>query len=795
MQFDKNSDLISLLPNPNIRDLDEVLGEIFDRHKLPRLGGASGNGWSGFASFQRCPYLWKVKYVDGIRGAAGKALEIGSIFHTFMALYYTWMIDDTLTLTPHVCRDELMVSGVRPESIIEGWRTFDAYTMHYEVDYLKPLAMEYWAKGEDNNTCRYDMIAEVVEAQPGIVPGTYIIEHKCLVSLEKIKDYRTGKTHTVQELHRKNIAPLVLAYDVDKRRLVHVQAEVPRPTSVRDAYEVVSDSGRRLCTSDNHPYMTARGWVPAAELTHDDWIAVAPNTAGYDGPAQFTDAEVEFVGLMLGDGHMGNTSFTKNSEAVLERFRTVTRVMGGDPKTFNYEGKATQICLSDVVDAPGRTLLTQLGLRNTLAATKFIPQELLDCPDRQVNIMLAALWNTDGCVDVFEERSKKRPNDPQLKVRIAYVSRSQQLCNDVQTLLDRAGYPSTVCESSVEYEGERRDVWTTKIVTRNGRRRFLDAILTKQIPFVRYDISEAREAIKAGDDAAIPTDYIKWQVPDNEVTGILRQQLSINHSVERETLSKHGPKKNSEAIAKVLDTELTWERVSHVVISGRSMMYDITVPGVHNFVANGIITHNTSGRFTADLMEGWHNDGEVLGQIMIWKQAKIETEPGSGKFISMDKKFGKLMGTIVNIAGKQKKPLFHRVIVPAQRWHVSEHQKDLKIWTAYRNLCIATDSWPRARNNCVGRFGMCDLFSSCSANEKVVPQDLLLQIQKRSAKAAEPVASSESSQTELASDVVVSEEAGPPIADATEHLTQDPSPLPPDLDNSIADAIVDSTDL
>ena len=172
------ADYINLAPDPNIRYVDDILKEIFEHHKMERLGGASGRGWSSHATFQRCPYLFKLSYLEGQRGAPLTALEVGSLVHTFLALHYTWMLDETLTLTPFVARDSLLAAGARPQSFIESWRLYEAYADKYQNDYLTPLAMEDWAQDPDGNTCRYDMIAEVSEAQLGVVPGVYIVEHK-----------------------------------------------------------------------------------------------------------------------------------------------------------------------------------------------------------------------------------------------------------------------------------------------------------------------------------------------------------------------------------------------------------------------------------------------------------------------------------------------------------------------------------------------------------------------------------------------------------------------------------------
>jgi intein/homing endonuclease len=690
--------------------MDEVLGEIFAHAGVPRLGGQStGMGWSNVSTFQRCPFLWKEKYLLKKKPTMlveSPALAVGTLIHVFLAVHYTRMIDAHYPLTPEDIYDQTKCKA-NPQFVEDAWRVFTAYRIFYNSENIQPLAIEHDLKDpRTGESCRFDLIAYFPESIAGRPAGTAIVEHKCLEANEKIQDYATGKLHTISELHAKGIAPLVLAYNEKTRRMVKAQAEVPRPTTTRDVYDVLLVSGQRLRTSENHPFLTARGWVPAVELTSDDWVALAPSTAGFDGTgnggrSEFTDAEVEFVGLMIGDGCMTNGGFTKTEPKVMARFVAAINAMGERVAVkYPEDGRAPYAKISMAEAGAGRLLLERLGLWGHLAATKFIPDELLAIPDRQIFVLLGALWNTDGCVDVFEERSKLRPNDPQLKIRIAYVSRSKLLCLGVQALLQRAGLPSSVTESSVEYRGDRRDVWTTKVNTRAGKRRFLDG----KIPFVRYAVAEALAAVKSGDDAQVPTAYVTNNVPDNELTGI-RGQLKTNRTITRDALLLQGKKKASAGIHQVLSAELAWSRVVSVVVSGRSMMYDLTVPGPHTFVANGIITHNSTSRFDDNALGGWVNDGEVIGQVALWRR------------LGLDHRFGKLHGVLVNLLGKQKVPQFHRTWVAPESWQIDGHLDDLKRYSGLIQLATTTDSFPRARQGCINKFGRCSLFDVCATGD------------------------------------------------------------------------------
>lgn len=164
--------------------VDEVLKTIFEKRNLPRLGGQStGKGWSSFALWQRCPFAWKRRYLDNARpreiiAIESPALAIGTIIHTFLAIYYTNIIDPTYPLTVEECRRELLAEA-DPKFVNEGYHVFYAYVLHYQNEVIVPLAIELDLKHpRTRESCRFDLIAFFPETIGPWVAGTYIIEHK-----------------------------------------------------------------------------------------------------------------------------------------------------------------------------------------------------------------------------------------------------------------------------------------------------------------------------------------------------------------------------------------------------------------------------------------------------------------------------------------------------------------------------------------------------------------------------------------------------------------------------------------
>lgn len=163
--------------------VDEVLIEIFAGAGVPKLGGQStGRGWSSISTFQKCPYLWKRKYLDEAReagiGSVAPALEIGILIHVLLAVYYTRMIDQGYPLTVEMVRDKLKAKA-NPTLVDEGWVYFVGYALYYQNENIVPLAVEYnIVDPRTGESCRYDLIAFFPEDAPGRPAGTYEIEHK-----------------------------------------------------------------------------------------------------------------------------------------------------------------------------------------------------------------------------------------------------------------------------------------------------------------------------------------------------------------------------------------------------------------------------------------------------------------------------------------------------------------------------------------------------------------------------------------------------------------------------------------
>ena len=138
---------------------------------------------------------------------------------------------------------------------------------------------------------------------------------------------------------------------------------------------------------------------------------------------------------------------------------------------------------------------------------------------------------------------------------------------------------------------------------------------------------------------------------------------------------------------------------------GRTCRFDLVAKvreGAELIAGYWVVEHKTASRLDLTTTQGWLNGGEVIGQQLIWREA------------GLDKTFGPLQGTIVNLAVKTKVPQLQRIVVPVQEQQLAQHAADLDYWEALRCQLHRTGNFPRSRAGCVTHNRLCELFYECA---------------------------------------------------------------------------------
>ncbi len=370
---------------------------------------------------------------------------------------------------------------------------------------------------------------------------TVICIGKCLTGDTKIVDAATGAYLPIKEFAGGQTA----SYSEEKG-IIKTAATAVIPQGVKPIYQVTTKKGAVIQATSNHPFLTETGWKPLEELTSGVKIAT-PKAIPIFGNGNLTIDEATLLGLMISEGQChtpGNSpSFTSEDEVLVNTLKRCAKTVLDQEVT--YKGKdfgyrlVNQVGRGGVVTHNRANLWLQSYGLNVGALGKFVPQQVFTAAKVVVAAFLRALFSGDGSVYLVGESTRAKPT-----LAVEYCSISEGLIRDVHHLLLRFGIPSQI--------RVRKPA--------NGRNAYVLA----------FQSSEA--VLKFFNEIGFLPDSIKQRRFEEKMYSILLATKS------RPQVHDH----------------ILWDEIKSIECAGMEEVYDISVPGLENFVANDIIVHNST---------------------------------------------------------------------------------------------------------------------------------------------------------------------------------------------------------
>jgi hypothetical protein len=441
----------------------------------------------------------------------------------------------------------------------------------------------------------------------GLLGNIAVGSGKCHAAGTEFFDYSTGRRRDVSEPGPVAVA----AFD----RVLQVTDGAAFPSGHKECVRVALADGCAATPSTDHPYLTHRGWVHAAELRIGDFVAVATEMPEPGLPTRATNVEVALVAYLLSDGGCtaGNLNFTNATPAVLVDFEQCAGAVGYEVTDAGSRSQATTWRL---IGGKRRRLLgdRRLFLPDTwrdrwdlhgLAKEKRAHADLWGLPREQVALFLNRFWSCDGHVSAKA-----------LECTLA----SEKLIDDLRFLLLRLGVRSRKHSKRASYmkDGIRHTFPAWRItITGAAAVRFLATVgnvLGKE---------SACETLRAKLQATkrntnfdvVPVGYPELHEICDEL-GYPRRgsgtrtgngkagRTALMRGFFRTTPGQFVPRSKFVEFcaawgyrgkyAHLATTGVAWERVVSIEPAGVQPVYDLSVPGPRNFVANGMIVHNTA---------------------------------------------------------------------------------------------------------------------------------------------------------------------------------------------------------
>jgi replicative DNA helicase len=484
---------------------------------------------------------------------------------------------------------QLMTSGKKFESRQQEVSEFSRSLklLAKELD-LPVVAISQLNRGPEQRTDKKPMLADLRESG-------------CLTANTRILRADTGAEVTFGELMRTGERPLVWSLDERMQMVARPMTNVFH-SGRKEVFRVRLASGREVEATSNHRFMTIDGWVPLERLSVGDRMATPSRVPEPVDTQRTADAEVILLAHMIGDGSCVKNRpirYASIDEANLAAVAAAAEHFGVTAVRDEYPAaRVTTLRLPAPYQLTHRkrnpiaAWLDCLGLLGLRSHEKFVPQRVFSLPNDQVALFLRHLWATNGSV---------RWERVAGQAKIYYASTSRRLIDDVTQLLLRVGVYGRIYRVS---KSRYRDCWHLHIERAENQTRFLrsigvhgargrpaDAVLVELSSRVRRPGADTipKEVWEKVRQALVAKRMTHPEFAAATNSAISRAShapgLSLPHRVAAvlEDLEIHA----------LATSDVFWDKVVEITSIGELDVYDGTVNETHNFVANGIVTHNS----------------------------------------------------------------------------------------------------------------------------------------------------------------------------------------------------------
>ncbi len=375
---------------------------------------------------------------------------------------------------------------------------------------------------------------------------------------------------------------------------------------VRDVFTIRLASGKTVRATSNHPFLTYEGWRPIGDLTPGSRVAVPRHVPGpLDTRDSWADAQVVMLAHLIGDGSFVRRQPLRYASVDEANLRAVTEAAAHFGVTAVRDVYPAARCTTLRLPAPTRLThgkrnpiaawLDEFGLFGARSHEKFVPADVTNLPKRQLTMFLRHLWATDGSVTV---------NKNGRGGRIYYSSTSRRLIDDVSRLLLRFGISTRVRTVS---KPDHRPCYRLDVSGGDDQRRFLQEVGVhgeRGVAAARLlDIVRATQTKPNVDTVPVEvwgrvrSALIERKMTHRQFAAATGTQFGGNaswkHAPSRERLGRVAALLDDADLEMLATNDVLWDTVLAVEPDGVEEVFDATVLGGHNFIADGVAVHNS----------------------------------------------------------------------------------------------------------------------------------------------------------------------------------------------------------
>jgi replicative DNA helicase len=492
---------------------------------------------------------------------------------------------------------QLMTGDVRSENRVQE--------VSYISRWLKGLAREL-----DVPVVAASQLSRAVEQRTDKKPILADLRESGCLTGSTLVQLANGQRVSIRQLAEQRKPTTVMALNEVTWALEPIEARKAWLVGTEPVFRLCTRLGREIQATANHKFRTLNEWKRLDQLEPGEHIALPRSWKHLDTPAaKMSRSEVALLGHLIGDGctlPRHAVQYTTNRPELANMVAGLAIEIFGDTIAPRIERQRNwwQVFLSATAHLTHETRnpvaewMDRLGVWGYRSYEKFVPANMFEQPPEIIGQFLRHLWATDGTWGVF---GKKKP-----RAIAYYATSSHQLAMDVQHLLLRLGIVSRV--GRVPQGRKGRDQWHVTITGKPDMTAFVEQVGTVGPMADRaVQIQEFFRHRKHNTNRdVIPKSVWRSLVePARRDLGMSQRAMQVALGMQycgtslyqcnlgRERALRVGELVQSDALLGLARSNVYWDQIASIEPCGIEEVYDLEVPGHHNFVANDIVVHNS----------------------------------------------------------------------------------------------------------------------------------------------------------------------------------------------------------
>jgi len=348
----------------------------------------------------------------------------------------------------------------------------------------------------------------------------------------------------------------------------------------KPCYQIITDSGKEIIVTNNHPLYTENGWCTAETIKPTEYLAT-PREIKISG----VDVDLniaKIVGYLLGDGSctIANKSITNINDELIAEFYELAEYFdceltrGGK---YSYHFRKNSIA-KEIFGSRAKNNVQKIcdiyGL-NCLSKNKIIPESVFLWNNKAIATLLNRLYACDGCVHQHKSGY----------INIEICLASKKMIYQIQTLLLRFGIHSDIYFKRAICNNKIFPAWRLNVG--HDAVNFLNLIgvksKDKNLSFNRtYSTSDR-----------IPNKFITSNYKDFLKKKELTLRSLKNYNPSRTKCQRISQEIGNLALYKISNSDIYWEKIKSIEYIGMKQTVMVSVDKNHTYISNNIISHNS----------------------------------------------------------------------------------------------------------------------------------------------------------------------------------------------------------